>query len=599
MPTYQSPEIKEVFKYIDQKNGQPLFNTALSFVRMNKWPLDVYSLFRNLEEARNFIGNPDNPCYPGQIISTSNEDGKTGTAVPGSKADGKYRLYVVTKDSTKPNGLGLREFSGTEDAWRIVNYIPNYLNGTEVSTRILDSDISSGPITFAPGNDNISLAWNTNASLKNILRISSSDFKVETKNEPTTKFWITGVRQVLDSSITTNVFDPCIYVTDKPGEMVVPIMNSSVNNVSIAKISDASLQNLTVKNASLTNSYTVNSSVDNEYVKKQRVDDTTITNASITNSSLTYATIVNSSTQQSYIEDATIVNQEVTNSSITNGYVKNSSVLNSSVSNQSVTNLEVVNSSTQNSYVVNSEIVNSSVTYETVENSSIKKVHITDASITNQTVKNSSIENQFVTNQEVTNLDVTNASIDYIYALDISIGDYSLKQIAEQGPSFYLGASKSYDPMNENPTVSIENPNESLEDEYYIKSMKFDSSTLQWSDILGSEVPYVKGTNTYVAKGILDYIKSFDVIETEDLECVRRFNHDDSSAWYGDIIQSLWPIYVFGDSNKLMYNDITVGVVLCNNKGRCSNIVAIKIVPKCIGMLEDNTYDYKLKPFIY
>ena len=484
MATYQSPEIKEVFKYIDQKSGQPLFNTALSFVRMNKWPLDVYSLFRNLDEAWNFIGNPDNPCYPGQIISTSNEPGKTGTAIPGSKADGKYRLYVVTKDSTKPNGLGLREFLGTEDAWRIVNYIPNYLNGTESSTRILNSDSSSGPITFAPGNDNISLAWNTNASLKNILRISSSDFKVETKKEATTKFWLTGVRQMLDSSITVNVFDPCIYVTDKAGEMVVPTMNSSVNNVSTAKIFDASIQNLTV------------------------------------------------------------------------------------------------------------------------ENSSIKKVYITDASITNQsvnnqTVKNSSVSKQFVTDQEVTNLDTTNASIDYIYAIDISIGDYSLKQVAEQGPLFYLGMSKIYNPMTENPMVIIENPNESLDNEYYIKSMKFDSSTLQWSDISNSKVIYTQGTNTYTAKGILEYVKSFSIVETENLECVKRFNHDDSSAWYGDIVQSLWPIYVFTDSKKVMYNDITVGIVLCNNKGRCSNIIAIKIVPKCIGMLEDNTYDYKLKPFIY
>ena len=599
MATYQSPEIKEVFKYIDQKNGQPLFNTALSFVRMNKWPLDVYSLFRNLDEAWNFIGNPDNPCYPGQIISTSNDPGKTGTAIPGSKADGKYRLYVVTKDSTKPNGLGLREFLGTEDAWRIVNYIPNYLNGTEASTRILNSDSSSGPITFAPGNDNISLTWNTNASLKNILRISSSDFKVETKKEATTKFWLTGVRQMLDSSITVNVFDPCIYVTNKAGEMVVPNMNSSVNNVSTAKIFDASIQNLTVKNSSLTNSYTVNSSIDNEYVKKQKVDNASITNASILNSSLSYVTIVNSSTQHSYIEDADIVNQEVTNSSISKEYVVNSSILNSSVTKQSVTNLDVKNSSTQNSYVVNSKVDNSSVNYETVLNSSIQKVHITDASITNQTVKNSSVTKQFVTNQEVTNLDSTNASIDYIYALDISIGDYSLKEVAEQGPLFYLGMSKIYNPMTENPMVIIENPNESLDNEYYIKSMKFDSSTLQWSDISNSKILYTKGTNTYTAKGILEYVKSFSVVETENLECVRRFNHDDSSAWYGDIVQSLWPIYVFVDSKKVMYNDITVGIVLCNNKGRCSNIIAIKIVPKCIGMLEDNTYDYKLKPFIY
>ena len=70
MPSYIDPEIKEIFKYYDQQVGRPLFNTPLSFVRLNKWPLDSYSLFRNLDEAWDYVGNPDNPSYPGQVIST-------------------------------------------------------------------------------------------------------------------------------------------------------------------------------------------------------------------------------------------------------------------------------------------------------------------------------------------------------------------------------------------------------------------------------------------------------------------------------------------------------------------------------------------------
>lgn len=429
MPIYNAPEIKEELKYYSQVVGQPLFNTALSFIRMNRWPLDPYSRFRNLEEAWHFIGDSNNPAYPGQIISTYNVDGVPNSAVPSSKKDGKYRLYTVTLDESKPNGLGLREFSGAEDAYRIINYIPNYANGSESSTRILNSDSSSGPLTFAPGNDNLSFTWHSEG-LKNILRISSSDFKVETKKEANTKLWITGVRQALDSSITTNVFDPSIFITENPGEIVIPTINSSTANIDF--------------------------------------------------------------------------------------------------------------------------------------------------------------------------IDATKADIDYIEAIDISVGGYSITEIAQMGPFFKLSLNNAnYRPAIDNPHIIVAPESKDLDEEYVLKSLYFNEKTLQWETIPNSDVVCSKNVFAYDSKQIPEFLNSFSVQETAQLECVRTIDLNNDSSWYGDIIQSLWPIYEFMDSAKLEYSQLKCGIALFNTKGRCSEILVLKFIPKCTGMDQNNKYMYEIKTEIY
>lgn len=609
MPSYIDPEIKEIFKYYDQQVGRPLFNTPLSFVRLNKWPLDSYSLFRNLDEAWDYVGNPDNPSYPGQVISTYNIDGSTGTALPNSKADGKYRLYVVTKDTTKPNGLGLREFVGSEDAWRLINFIPNYNNGTESSTRILNSDTSSGPLTFAPGNDNISLSWNA-TGLKNILRISSSDFKVETKKAGSTKFWITGVRQVLDSSITTNIFDASIYVTEKPGEMVVPTMNSSVNNVSDANITNASITNEVVLNSSIENLKVHNSSLANAYiesiksnkievstaiieseqVQNSNIENATISNEKVQNSSIINLEVDNSSTKNAYIDYVRIVDTSISNASIHNASITNASLYYTTTEEFSAENASIINLTGQNSSFVNSSTTNSSTT-----NFYAEKETVLDSSIRDQFVQNST-----VINSSITNLYSTNATIDYIEALDISIGGFSLKDIAEQGPTYNISIIAGYqNPLTEAPRIVIDNPTESLDEKYWFKSLKYDSASLSWSDIPNSNVPCVKGTYTYSSKGIVEYLNIYTVYQTENLECTKTINLDDASAWYGDIVQKLWPIFEFNDANKISYKNLTAGIALYNDKGRCSNIIALRYTPKCTGMLEDFSYGHKIEITIF
>lgn len=604
MPSYIDPEIKEIFKYYDQQVGRPLFNTPLSFVRLNKWPLDSYSLFRNLDEAWNYVGNPDNPSYPGQVISTYNIDGSTGTALPNSKADGKYRLYVVTKDTTKPNGLGLREFVGSEDAWRLINFIPNYNNGTESSTKILNSDTSSGPLTFAPGNDNISLSWNA-TGLKNILRISSSDFKVETKKEGSTKFWITGVRQVLDSSITTNIFDASIYVTEKPGEMVVPTMNSSVNNVSDANITNASITNEVVLNSSIENLKVHNSSLGNAYIESIKAKDLNVSTAIIGTETVQNSTIENATITTEKVQNSSITNSNIVNASIDSGYIKEEHVLKSIVDNASISNASIQNGTIQAGVLIDASIHDAEVNNININNSSTKNSSVINFYTEKETILNSSVRDQFVQNSTVinssiTNLYSTNATIDYIEALDISIGGFSLKDIAEQGPTYNISIIAGYqNPLTEAPRIVIDNPTESLDEKYWFKSLKYDSASLSWSDIPKSNVPCVKGTYTYSSKGIVEYLNIYTVYQTENLECTKTINLDDASAWYGDIVQTLWPIFEFNDANKISYKNLTAGIALYNDKGRCSNIIALRYTPKCTGTLEDFSYGHKIEITIF
>jgi hypothetical protein len=604
MPSYIDPEIKEIFKYYDQQVGRPLFNTPLSFVRLNKWPLDSYSLFRNLDEAWNYVGNPDNPSYPGQVISTYNIDGSTGTALPNSKADGKYRLYVVTKDTTKPNGLGLREFVGSEDAWRLINFIPNYNNGTESSTKILNSDTSSGPLTFAPGNDNISLSWNA-TDLKNILRISSSDFKVETKKEGSTKFWITGVRQVLDSSITTNVFDASIYVTEKVGEMVVPTMNSSVNNVSDANITNASITNEVVLNSSIENLKVHNSSLGNAYIESIKAKDLNVSTAIIGTETVQNSTIENATITTEKVQNSSITNSNIVNASIDSGYIKEEHVLKSIVDNASISNASIQNGTIQAGVLIDASIHDAEVNNININNSSTKNSSVINFYTEKETILNSSVRDQFVQNSTVINSSIknlysTNATIDYIEALDISIGGFSLKDIAEQGPTYNISIIAGYqNPFTEAPRIVIDNPTESLDEKYWFKSLKYDSASLSWSDIPNSNVPCVKGTYTYSSKGIVEYLNIYTVYQTENLECTKTINLDDASAWYGDIVQTLWPIFEFNDANKISYKNLTAGIALYNDKGRCSNIIALRYTPKCTGMLEDFSYGHKIEITIF
>lgn len=604
MPSYIDPEIKEVFKYYDQQVGRPLFNTPLSFVRLNKWPLDSYSLFRNLDEAWDYVGNPDNPSYPGQVISTYNIDGSTGTALPNSKADGKYRLYIVTKDTTKPNGLGLREFVGSEDAWRLINFIPNYNDGTESSTRILNSDSSSGPLTFAPGNDNVSLTWNA-TDLKNILRISSSDFKVETKKEGSTKFWITGVRQVLDSSITTNVFDASIYITEKPGEMVVPRMNSSVNNVSDANITNASITNEVVLNSSIENLKVHNSSLGNAYIESIKSDKIEVSTAIIETETVQNSTIENATITTEKVQNSSITNSNIVNASIDSGYIKEEHVLKSIVDNASISNASIQNGTIQAGVLIDASIHDAEVNNININNSSTKNSSVINFYTEKETILNSSVRDQFVQNSTVinssiTNLYSTNATIDYIEALDISIGGFSLKDIAEQGPTYNISIIAGYqNPLSEAPRIVIDNPTESLDEKYWFKSLKYDSTSLSWSDIPNSNVPCVKGTYTYSSKGIVEYLNIYTVYQTENLECTKTINLDDASAWYGDIVQTLWPIFEFNDANKISYKNLTAGIALYNDKGRCSNIIALRYTPKCTGMLEDFSYGHKIEITIF
>ena len=604
MPSYIDPEIKEIFKYYDQQVGRPLFNTPLSFVRLNKWPLDSYSLFRNLDEAWDYVGNPDNPSYPGQVISTYNIDGSTGTALPNSKADGKYRLYVVTKDTTKPNGLGLREFVGSEDAWRLINFIPNYNNGTESSTRILNSDTSSGPLTFAPGNDNISLSWNA-TGLKNILRISSSDFKVETKKAGSTKFWITGVRQVLDSSITTNIFDASIYVTEKPGEMVVPTMNSSVNNVSDANITNASITNEVVLNSSIENLKVHNSSLGNTYIESIKAKNLNVSTAIIGTETVQNSTIENATITKEKVQNSSITNSNIVNASIDSGYIKEEYVLKSIVDNASISNASIQNGTIQAGVLIDASIHDAEVNNININNSSTKNSSVINFYTEKETILNSSVRDQFVQNSTVinssiTNLYSTNATIDYIEALDISIGGFSLKDIAEQGPTYNISIIAGYqNPLTEAPRIVIDNPTESLDEKYWFKSLKYDSASLSWSDIPNSNVPCVKGTYTYSSKGIVEYLNIYTVYQTENLECTKTINLDDASAWYGDIVQTLWPIFEFNDANKISYKNLTAGIALYNDKGRCSNIIALRYTPKCTGMLEDFSYGHKIEITIF
>lgn len=604
MPSYIDPEIKEIFKYYDQQVGRPLFNTPLSFVRLNKWPLDSYSLFRNLDEAWDYVGNPDNPSYPGQVISTYNIDGSTGTALPNSKADGKYRLYVVTKDTTKPNGLGLREFVGSEDAWRLINFIPNYNNGTESSTRILNSDTSSGPLTFAPGNDNISLSWNA-TGLKNILRISSSDFKVETKKAGSTKFWITGVRQVLDSSITTNVFDASIYVTEKPGEMVVPTMNSSMNNVSDANIINASITNEVVLNSSIENLKVHNSSLANAYIESIKAKDLNVSTAIIGTETVQNSTIENATITTEKVQNSSITNSNIVNASIDSGYIKEEHVLKSIVDNASISNASIQNGTIQAGVLIDASIHDAEVNNININNSSTKNSSVINFYTEKETILNSSVRDQFVQNSTVinssiTNLYSTNATIDYIEALDISIGGFSLKDIAEQGPTYNISIIAGYqNPLTEAPRIVIDNPTESLDEKYWFKSLKYDSASLSWSDIPNSNVPCVKGTYTYSSKGIVEYLNIYTIYQTENLECTKTINLDDASAWYGDIVQTLWPIFEFNDANKISYKNLTAGIALYNDKGRCSNIIALRYTPKCTGMLEDFSYGHKIEITIF
>lgn len=604
MPSYIDPEIKEIFKYYDQQVGRPLFNTPLSFVRLNKWPLDSYSLFRNLDEAWDYVGNPDNPSYPGQVISTYNIDGSTGTALPNSKADGKYRLYVVTKDTTKPNGLGLREFVGSEDAWRLINFIPNYNDGTESSTRILNSDSSSGPLTFAPGNDNISLSWNA-TDLKNILRISSSDFKVETKKEGSTKFWITGVRQVLDSSITTNVFDASIYVTEKVGEMVVPTMNSSVNNVSDANITNASITNEVVLNSSIENLKVHNSSLGNAYIESIKAKDLNVSTAIIGTETVQNSTIENATITTEKVQNSSITNSNIVNASIDSGYIKEEHVLKSIVDNASISNASIQNGTIQAGVLIDASIHDAEVNNININNSSTKNSSVINFYTEKETILNSSVRDQFVQNSTVINSSIknlysTNATIDYIEALDISIGGFSLKDIAEQGPTYNISIIAGYqNPLTEAPRIVIDNPTESLDEKYWFKSLKYDSASLSWSDIPNSNVPCVKGTYTYSSKGIVEYLNIYTVYQTENLECTKTINLDDASAWYGDIVQTLWPIFEFNDANKISYKNLTAGIALYNDKGRCSNIIALRYTPKCTGMLEDFSYGHKIEITIF
>lgn len=604
MPSYIDPEIKEIFKYYDQQVGRPLFNTPLSFVRLNKWPLDSYSLFRNLDEAWNYVGNPDNPSYPGQVISTYNIDGSTGTALPNSKADGKYRLYVVTKDTTKPNGLGLREFVGSEDAWRLINFIPNYNNGTESSTKILNSDTSSGPLTFAPGNDNISLSWNA-TGLKNILRISSSDFKVETKKAGSTKFWITGVRQVLDSSITTNIFDASIYVTEKPGEMVVPTMNSSVNNVSDANITNASITNEVVLNSSIENLKVHNSSLGNAYIESIKAKDLNVSTAIIGTETVQNSTIENATITTEKVQNSSITNSNIVNASIDSGYIKEEHVLKSIVDNASISNASIQNGTIQAGVLIDASIHDAEVNNININNSSTKNSSVINFYTEKETILNSSVRDQFVQNSTVINSSIknlysTNATIDYIEALDISIGGFSLKDIAEQGPTYNISIIAGYqNPLTEAPRIVIDNPTESLDEKYWFKSLKYDSASLSWSDIPNSNVPCVKGTYTYSSKGIVEYLNIYTVYQTENLECTKTINLDDASAWYGDIVQTLWPIFEFNDANKISYKNLTAGIALYNDKGRCSNIIALRYTPKCTGMLEDFSYGHKIEITIF
>lgn len=604
MPSYIDPEIKEIFKYYDQQVGRPLFNTPLSFVRLNKWPLDSYSLFRNLDEAWDYVGNPDNPSYPGQVISTYNIDGSTGTALPNSKADGKYRLYIVTKDTTKPNGLGLREFVGSEDAWRLINFIPNYNDGTESSTRILNSDTSSGPLTFAPGNDNISLSWNA-TGLKNILRISSSDFKVETKKAGSTKFWITGVRQVLDSSITTNVFDASIYVTEKPGEMVVPTMNSSMNNVSDANIINASITNEVVLNSSIENLKVHNSSLANAYIESIKAKDLNVSTAIIGTETVQNSTIENATITTEKVQNSSITNSNIVNASIDSGYIKEEHVLKSIVDNASISNASIQNGTIQAGVLIDASIHDAEVNNININNSSTKNSSVINFYTEKETILNSSVRDQFVQNSTVinssiTNLYSTNATIDYIEALDISIGGFSLKDIAEQGPTYNISIIAGYqNPLTEAPRIVIDNPTESLDEKYWFKSLKYDSASLSWSDIPNSNVPCVKGTYTYSSKGIVEYLNIYTVYQTENLECTKTINLDDASAWYGDIVQTLWPIFEFNDANKISYKNLTAGIALYNDKGRCSNIIALRYTPKCTGMLEDFSYGHKIEITIF
>lgn len=604
MPSYIDPEIKEIFKYYDQQVGRPLFNTPLSFVRLNKWPLDSYSLFRNLDEAWNYVGNPDNPSYPGQVISTYNIDGSTGTALPNSKADGKYRLYVVTKDTTKPNGLGLREFVGSEDAWRLINFIPNYNNGTESSTKILNSDTSSGPLTFAPGNDNISLSWNA-TDLKNILRISSSDFKVETKKEGSTKFWITGVRQVLDSSITTNVFDASIYVTEKVGEMVVPTMNSSVNNVSDANITNASITNEVVLNSSIENLKVHNSSLGNAYIESIKAKDLNVSTAIIGTETVQNSTIENATITTEKVQNSSITNSNIVNASIDSGYIKEEHVLKSIVDNASISNASIQNGTIQAGVLIDASIHDAEVNNININNSSTKNSSVINFYTEKETILNSSVRDQFVQNSTVINSSIknlysTNATIDYIEALDISIGGFSLKDIAEQGPTYNISIIAGYqNPLTEAPRIVIDNPTESLDEKYWFKSLKYDSASLSWSDIPNSNVPCVKGTYTYSSKGIVEYLNIYTVYQTENLECTKTINLDNASAWYGDIVQTLWPIFEFNDANKISYKNLTAGIALYNDKGRCSNIIALRYTPKCTGMLEDFSYGHKIEITIF
>ena len=513
-------------------------------------------------------------------------------------------MYVVTKDTTKPNGLGLREFVGSEDAWRLINFIPNYNNGTESSTRILNSDTSSGPLTFAPGNDNISLSWNA-TGLKNILRISSSDFKVETKKAGSTKFWITGVRQVLDSSITTNIFDASIYVTEKPGEMVVPTMNSSVNNVSDANITNASITNEVVLNSSIENLKVHNSSLGNAYIESIKAKDLNVSTAIIGTETVQNSTIENATITTEKVQNSSITNSNIVNASIDSGYIKEEHVLKSIVDNASISNASIQNGTIQAGVLIDASIHDAEVNNININNSSTKNSSVINFYTEKETILNSSVRDQFVQNSTVinssiTNLYSTNATIDYIEALDISIGGFSLKDIAEQGPTYNISIIAGYqNPLTEAPRIVIDNPTESLDEKYWFKSLKYDSASLSWSDIPNSNVPCVKGTYTYSSKGIVEYLNIYTVYQTENLEYTKTINLDDASAWYGDIVQTLWPIFEFNDANKISYKNLTAGIALYNDKGRCSNIIALRYTPKCTGMLEDFSYGHKIEITIF
>ena len=53
------------------------------------------------------------------------------------------------------------------------------------------------------------------------------------------------------------------------------------------------------------------------------------------------------------------------------------------------------------------------------------------------------------------------------------------------------------------------------------------------------------------------------------------------------------------DSAKLEYSQLKCGIALFNTKGRCSEILVLKFIPKCTGMDQNNKYMYEIKTEIY